>query len=69
MVSGLESVYAGGGFFNPYARSVAPRAAPAAAPAAAASPEQAVPSAPKADAGAAAGGFYNPSARSIETKR
>ena len=69
MVSGLQSVYTGGGFFNPYARSVAPRTAPAAAPAAAASPEQAAPPAPKADAGAAGGGFYNPAARSIEPKR
>jgi ABC-type glutathione transport system ATPase component len=66
MVSDLQSVYSGGGFFNPYARSVAPRSIQATAPAAAASPEQAAPSAPKADA---SGGFYNPAARSIETKR
>jgi hypothetical protein len=68
MVSGLQSVYSGGGFFNPYARSVAPRPAQAAVPAAA-SPEQAAPSAQKADVNTAGGGFYNPAARSIETKK
>ena len=68
MVGGLQSVYSGGGFFNPYARSVAPRPVQAATPAAA-SPEQTAPSASKADAGAASGGFFNPSARTIETKR
>lgn len=67
MVGGLQSVYSGGGFFNPYARSVAPR--PTQAAPAPTSPQQDAPSAPKADASAASGGFYNPAARSIETKR
>lgn len=72
MVGGLQSVYSGGGFFNPYARSIAPRSNTAAP--AAASPEQTAPSAAKADtnkadANAAGGGFYNPAARSVETKR
>ena len=69
MASRVETIPVGGGFFNPYARSVAQQAPAAYAPQAPASAEHALPPAPRADSIPRSGGVFNPFARSVDDKR